>query len=357
MFALKPFQHSFGLDVSDLKLRLVQLKKNGRKVSVSGFGEIVIPEGSIIGGDIKMPELVQNSIVQLVKNTHGNIKGQYVIASLPERKTFIKVITIPSVPSDELAGAIKWQTQQHVPISMDESYIDWQILDSFKDQGGVKQRVLVGVAPKVIVDQYTDVFKRSGLTPIALETESACIVRALMPIDQKNDESVLIVDMGASRTSLIIYAENALQFTTTHTVSGFMMSQSIARSLKLTLDEAEKAKVICGFDPTKAKGAIRAILIPVVRELLMRIQETIEYSPTSVSGKKIEKVVLCGGASQLVGLKEYFQEALHLPIVFGDPLMNITNHKRVIIPAGKRLSYTTALGAALRGLSPSNILS
>lgn len=359
MFGIKLFKNAFGLDFSDLKLRLVQLKKSGRKIKLHCFGEIAVPSGVMIEGEIKNEKALADLIKKLLHSTiGGKVLSPYVIASLPERKTFVKVIETQKLPAEEMAGAIKWEAQQHIPMVIDDVYLDWQVMAS-KDEKAVKKvNVLVGASPKIISDSYVKILKAAGLTPLVLETESAAIVRSIIEENSTDQSAQIIIDMGASRTGLIIYDRQILQFTTTLNVSGWQMTNQIAKRLNLSTDQAEKAKIICGLDEKKGKGVVKNILDPLVNQLAERILETIIFYKThNLQGHEIKKILLCGGVSQTKGLSSIIGKKLNLPVAMANPWVNINKikNKSILSPA-KYLSYTTAIGLALRAFHPESFI-
>src|SRR3989344_9657207 len=97
----------FGLDISDRALRLIQLKKKGKKTVLSSYNEIVIPEGIITNGVI----IDENNLIKLLHQLITTVKGdkintKKVISVLPETKTFIKVIEITPIEKEEVATTI-----------------------------------------------------------------------------------------------------------------------------------------------------------------------------------------------------------------------------------------------------------
>lgn len=359
MFSLKPFKNAFGLDFSDLKLRLVQLKKSGQKVRLHCFGEIAVPAEVMIEGEVKNEKALVDLIKKLMHSTiGGKVLSPYVIASLPERKTFVKVIETQKLPAEEMAGAIKWEAQQHIPMVIDDVYLDWQVMGSRNEKEAKKVNVLVGASPKSISDSYVNILKAAGLVPLVLETESAAIVRSIIEEKSTDQSALIIIDMGASRTGLLIYDRQVLQFTTTLNVSGWQMTNQIAKRLNLSTDQAEKAKIICGLDEKKGKGVIKNILDPLINQLIERVLETINFYKThNTQGHDIKKILLCGGVSQTKGLNNIINKKLNLPVTMANPWVNIhkIKNKSILSPV-KYLSYTTAIGLALRAFHPESFI-
>ena len=60
MSLLNTSSYPIGLDISDLSIKLVQLKKVGTKIKIQAWGKISLPLGLLENGDIKnKPELAK----------------------------------------------------------------------------------------------------------------------------------------------------------------------------------------------------------------------------------------------------------------------------------------------------------
>src|SRR3989344_9242606 len=109
-------EKSFGLDISQKALRLVQLKKAGKNIKLSAYGERPLAEGLIKGGLIAEKEKVAGEIKKLIKEARGNkIYSRYANVCLPEPKTFIKLIKVPFRKGKEVLGDIIEESAKHIP--------------------------------------------------------------------------------------------------------------------------------------------------------------------------------------------------------------------------------------------------
>jgi len=89
---------SFGLDFSDLSLKIIKLKKKGKFLSLASWGEVKIKPGIIEEGEIKN----ETALVEIIKEGLNKVKGEKlktrnVVASLPEKKAFLQVIQMPKM--------------------------------------------------------------------------------------------------------------------------------------------------------------------------------------------------------------------------------------------------------------------
>jgi len=366
---LKP--EAFGLDISDLSLKIIKLKKRGKFFELVSFGEEKIKPGIIKRGEIQD----EKALAEIIKKALTKIKGEkirtkYVITSLPEEKSFLQVIQMPRMPEEDLKSAVIYEAENYIPLPIEEVYLDSQLvppvinsLDHFD--------VLLAVLPKKTVDPYISCLKSAGLKPKVLEIESSSIGRALIK-DEVTTRPNLLIDFGATRTSFIIFSGHSLRFTSSIPVSNQHFSQLIAKNLGVDFNEAEKLKIKYGLEERvkleiknekneikKEKGQVFEALIPALVDLIQQIKRYLNYYQTHAvhehlppNSKGVAKIFLCGGGANLKGLPELFSLELKLPVELGNPWINILpeGEKNPPLSFEESLRYTTALGLALRGI-------
>ncbi|MBD3208720.1 MAG: type IV pilus assembly protein PilM [Candidatus Nealsonbacteria bacterium] len=367
-------QKAFGLDISDLSLKIVNLKKNGGKFKMVSHGEKDIAPGVIREGRI----VEQEKLVSLIEETLQEVKGEklssnYVVASLPEERAFFKVIQMPKIQEGDLRSAVIYEAENYIPMPIEQVYLDFQVVPPL--QGELDHLdVLIGAVPKEMVDPYLFALKEAGLEPKALEVESLAITRALIK-DEISPSPVLLIDFGATRTSFIIFSGHALRFTTSISVSSASFTEIIAKNLGVPLKEAEELKKKYGLeekiklkmdreetDLRKKRSKIFEILMPALIDLAQQIDKHLHYYQTHSShehlppdNQGVSKILLCGGGSNLKGLPEFLEQKINIPVELGNPWVNIlTEEEKPTMPLSKSMAYTTALGLALRGAKKEN---
>ncbi|MFH1233446.1 MAG: type IV pilus assembly protein PilM [Patescibacteria group bacterium] len=393
MFLNNNSTYPIGLDISDLSLKLVQLNKVNNKIKIQALSKINLPHGIIDDGVIKNQAELSKAIETLITNpSFGKVRSEEIIACLPEAKTFLKLIEIKKTPNP-LADTISQEIKKYIPMSLSEIYYDWQIVENSPD----KQLVLIGATPQSIVNQYTNLLDQTGLSIIALEIESISLCRSLLKeevylssissvsdirqdppkIPAKADNHA-IIDIGANHTSMIFYSKNTILFTVSMPISGEQITNNIATTLELNQDLAEKAKIICGLDESKASGVIKNILTDVIKKLINKIQEALKFYNYHFTNRGVLKqILLCGGGANIKDLTNIIKQAIGVEVKIGDSLINLDENndkfskilnekhsfdinslKKNNPDAKKILSRTqnsnpifaTAIGLALRGI-------
>ena len=363
-----------GIDISDLSIKLVQLNKSRDKIDLLALGKTKIPAGMIENGVISNFEGVADLIKKMVnKPVYGSISGNDVVACLPETKTYLKLIKIEHSPN-KLTEIIGAEIEKNIPISISDIYYDWQIITSDNSHS----YVLVGAAPRNLVNSYIKLLNISKLQISALEIEAAAISRTLLAEESPkfhsdHSRNYAIIDIGAKRTSMIIYAQNTIVMTISMPISGEAITKKIAETLEIKNDQAEKAKIICGLDKTKAQGIIRDILSEMIGSLTKKISAALEYYNSQYSKLgPVSNILICGGGSNVNDLANIIHDKIGIETSTGNILTNINfdeeklkkiftekhninlkifkakRSKTVSIEQNTSLTYTTAVGLGLR---------
>lgn len=347
MSFLRPFRNAMGIDVSDQVLRMVQLVPRGKVFTLRSLSARPLPEGVIVEGEIRNPAKAAAVLRDLVqKPSHRHPSTKSAILCLPERKTFTKIIEVPRQPANSFETSLREGLAENIPLKLDEAYVDWQTIPE-QNEKLKTVRVIVAVTPQLLVEGFLTMCELAGVVPVVLEPESAALCRSAMAA-QPLSGSHLIVDLGATRTGIIIAETDLVAYSSTLNLSGNGLTETLQAKLGLSVEEAEQAKRICGLDPKRGKGAVKAVLEPELRPLFQRMLEVISfYEEHAANDTKVQDITLVGGGARLSFLPELVQSTMMLPVRVG------SWPKSVRVPSpevrGVGPSYLTALGLALRG--------
>ncbi len=347
------FYNAFGLDMSDLSIKIVQLKNTSfasrtPTFSVKNYRSVDLPPGLIVNGELQKPEEIRKFVQQLLvpKGKERAIKGYWVVASIPETQSFTKLIQT-ELPANTLTEADVFSiAKQHIPFEEEEYYLDWQVIPQEKTGATPMTSILIGASPKKIADSYTYLLESLGFGVIALEIEAIAIARSMITANkQYGEEARMILDMGAIGTSIIVYDNECIQFSTTIPFSGELLTTAIAQKLNIPHDEAEAKKKKEGLE--YQKGAFWPIIASLVDTCAVDIKKTIDfYYAHFPDAHRITHITLCGGMASMKGIDDILSASLSIEVTPGNPWKNVSQKNTPDIKKG--WEYATAIGLALR---------
>lgn len=338
-----------GIDISDNSIRFVEFIDTHKGKKLFKFGEYSIPDGVVLNGEIQDVETLSKKLKKVKEENDIN----FIRASLPEEKVYLFQTSIPDdVGKKQIRNIIEFKLEEHVPISPKDAVFDYEIFNSHKDNSG-HMDVSVAVYPKKTISKYTDAFNRANMSPISFEIEAQAIMRSV--IKDKDSGTYMIVDFGRMRTGLSIVSNCTLGFTSTLEVEEQILTKAIMKNTSVKEEEVNRIKNEEGLIKSKKNKELFTAMMEVVEVLKMNIDKHYHYwqNRTDEKGNKvepIEKIILCGGNSNLMGLPEYLSGVLKIPVERANVWMNAFSFDDFIpeIDRFQSLSYATAVGLALR---------
>lgn len=347
---------AFGLDISDLSVKVVELEESGGQREIHGLGAYPIARGSVVNGDIIDKEGVIFAIKKaLEKSKPKKIKNKKVICALPETKAFLRIISIPQMEENEIQEAIKWEIEANIPLSIEQVYYDWKVLnDSIGDSGEKKMSVLVVAVAQKVADRLIEVVEGAGLRVVGLEVESLAQARSLISEKTEKNKTTFVIDLGDRVVGLMAVLGNTPRFTSNIPLSSQSITDAISKGMGITIEEAEKMKETFGIGSPLDQGSVFKSVEPVLSSLIAEIETSMDFYLTSLKySDSIDNIVICGGGASIKGFLPYLSDKLGKEVQLGNPLINFFQKKTLTAEEQKELThYSTTIGLALRGLSP-----
>ncbi len=356
MFLSNPYPGAFGLDIGDLSIKLLQLRmhrplRGHPYYTIQESRSVSLPPGLIVNGEIQQPEIIRKKILFLTgkEGSYKPLHTPWVVADLPEPKTFLKLITIDTPTSDLLTEDVIYQAKKHLPFEIEETYLDWQTIPSADTAAGQSQ-VLIAAVPKVTADSYTYLLEAAGLTPIALEVEAFSIARAMITSSKDyTGEARTILDLGATRSSLIIYDHSSVQFSTSINFSSELLTTAISQALKITHDEAEKLKIETGAFTSPKHPKYLSVVDTLISMLVVEVQRALDFYKNHFTvTNPITHITLCGGLARFKNLDTILTHKLKITAARGNVWKNLSDRTVSEQEKDSGLLLPTAIGLALR---------
>lgn len=345
-----------GIDISESSLKMVQLGKNKKgKIFLRAVNIVELPRSSIVKGEIKEEDKVVEELKNLVEKPQaGKTTSKQVVASLPENKTFIKLIKVESTVNN-VADVIETEMEKYIPFPASNVYYDWQIIEEREDY----KLILIGVAPREVVEKYYEILSKAGLSVEALEIEPVAICRSVLeeetPVfNETQGKNYILIDIGYSHSTIIFYSRNTILFTTETQLSGEKITQDIAKQLNINRNKAEKHKTSLNSKNSNYKKILE-IIDGNLEELNVKLSRAMDFYYDNFSERGgIESVFLVGGGGYIERIKKTIDcFPTSVEIVEADPFAKISKGKKVkkmFEKSDNRLRFATSAGLALNGV-------
>lgn len=355
MLLRNPFPGAFGLSIGDLSIKLVQLAPSAfyerQYFKIKELRSTSLPPGLIVNGEIQQPELVRKKLLYLLGKDGGSLKtirSSWVVANLPEPKTFLKLIDVESSDNELTSVDVAYQAKKHLPFELEDTYLDWQVITP--TASSTKKQILIGAVPKIVADAYTYLLESAGLNPVALETEAAAVARSMITADKDYaGQARAILHMGGTRSNLIIYDNNSIQFSTTLNFSGEIVTAAIEQALKIEHGRAEDLKIKNGLKYDTHSPKYLTAVSGIAENLIIELRAALLFYKEHFNNTNaVSRITLCGGMANWENIDNFISRQLKITAHPGHPWKNLRNKKLYDYDKSKSLPLACAIGLALR---------
>lgn len=149
-------------------------------------------EDALRSGDPMLPGYMAESLRQAL--THASIGARRARIALPDEATVSRQLTLPPMAGRDLARAMHYAAEKHIPFSIDRARWAWDVIDR-TSEGTV---VYLVATWRDVVDRYAEITRTAGLEPEVLEPRTLAVARAL------DQEQALVLDADRRRLHALL---------------------------------------------------------------------------------------------------------------------------------------------------------
>jgi type IV pilus assembly protein PilM len=332
MFFLRK-QPLVGIDIGSHAIKLVQLKRMSKGYQLLHFGIMPLAPESIVDGVIVNAGAVVEALRNLVQME--KIKAKEVATAISGQSVIVKKIRVPQMTEKELAQNIQWEAEQHIPFEISDVNIDFQILKPSQSSDGNTDDqidVLLVAARKAKVEEYISVLVEADLQPVVVDTNVFAIENEYEVNNEIEDNSIALVDIGASTMSINVLKGNVTLFQRDIAMGGHRYTSALQKEFGLKYEQAEALKMGVGFTENRGKEKVLSLMAVISEELSEELQRSLEFFRSTTSEEVIDKMVISGGCARIKGLDRFLSDRLGLPVQIANPFQNLQYSERVFDP-------------------------
>jgi type IV pilus assembly protein PilM len=340
-----------GLDIGSSSVKMVELGGNLTNLNLVSLGFENLPADTIIDGQI-MELNVVSDVIQNVCTNH-QVSAERVVTGVSGHSVILKNIVLPSMNREELEESIDWHAEEHIPYDLADVSLDYQVTAETPDS----TMVMIAACKRERIDNIKQAIQLAGKTPVVIDVDTFALQNCY-EINYRPSENdvVTLLNIGASTMNVNIVKGTRSLFTRDITVGGSQFTDVLQRSLGLNFQQAEAVKrgVVDAASGIEEKS-IEPLMNNVTEIVAMEIQKTFDFyrATTEDNETVVQKILISGGGSKLVGLAQELSQRLELPVEILDPFRNIKVDNKKFDP--EYLSeivpeMAVAVGLAIRGV-------
>lgn len=296
-------QNVIGLDLGSSVVKAVTVKFGLRGSEIVGFdSEPVELDAEGFGTWPKVLEAARRLMERI------NLESSAVHCAVSGDAVAVKTVMLPASASRRLEQVLRFELDEVLPYDIEEAVFD------FVEMGreGDEIKILTAVAKLDRVEELLN-----GLVGTGADPREVGVATLAYDVDFQDDKQagvVAVVDIGHMRTNVAVAGD---EVPTVRTIlrGGRDLTDALAKKANAAFAVAEEHKKRDGL-----QGKVGEVLREAIRPLVREIRQTIKGHLAS-GGKRVQKVLLCGGTGRMVGLVGLLADELGVPVeVYGAPI-------------------------------------
>jgi type IV pilus assembly protein PilM len=319
-----------GIDIGTSAVRGVEVVVRGGKASIVSAAEVPLAAGAMVNGLIGDAPAVVDALKRL--RSAGKFKTKNAAVAIANNDLVVRALEVPYMPADEVALALEYELGDYVAVGSDDVLHDVHVLGEVTNAAGERQlKVLLAAGDEAMINRFTEALAAAGFRPSKVGPSALALVRAVGKAGDGAAEA--IVDVGASKTTIIVHCEGQpLSTRTLVGVGGDLVTVALQKRYEWTRIDAESTKISLGLavspEALRAGPSVfgdwqdgqaaalgqhpaAATIGEVMGSIINRIRETIEQTAGT---QPVQRVMLTGGASQMRGFAERLSSELQVAV-------------------------------------------
>lgn len=318
-----------GVDISSSAVKMVEIEEAGKNLyRVERYAIESLPKDAVADGNIMNLEAVAETMKRAWKRLGSRVKN--VALALPSAAVITKKIIAPAgLREEELEVQVETEANQYIPFALDEVNLDFQVVGA-APSGPEDVEVLIAAARKEKVEDRVAAAESAGLKAVVMDVDSYATLTAYELIAQQlpntgKDQTVAIVDIGASMMHINVLHNNQPIYLREQTFGGNQLTQEIQRRYSLSADEAEIAKRQGGL-PENYEAEV---LQPFMDTLALEVARAMQFFFSSSQFSHVDHILLGGGCAMIPGLDEIVASRTQVSTMLANPFANMALSSRI----------------------------
>ncbi len=230
-----------GIDIGSSKIKVCEIKTQGREPVVTALGIADTPEGAVDHTGIFNPDAVGEALKKAISDA-GISTGFAVVTLAGQASVLVRTLEVPKMNPAELKDHMQWEINRNIPFAESTIVSDFKPLGG-EDPNAQNMDVVMAIAPQSAVDTIIQATKKAGKNTEAIDVEPLSLARTLRQnYDEGADKTVCLVEVGHKTTSINIYHGAKLLMPRQVPMGGELFTRAIADAMGVGIEEAEHLK-------------------------------------------------------------------------------------------------------------------
>lgn len=338
-----------GLDISSTSVKLLELSRQNDGYRVEAYAAEPLPPNSVVEKNITDVEAVGEAIQRVTKR--AGTRTKHAAVAVAGSSVITKVITMPAnLSDDEMESQIQLEADQYIPYALEEVNMDFEVL-GISETNPDTCDVLLAASRSENVDTRVAAVELGGLIAEKVDIEAYTLENAFSLIAPQipggyEDNTIAIVDIGATMTTLSVLHDGKIIYTRDQVFGGKQLTEEIQRRYGLSYEEAGMAKRQGGLPD----NYVPEVLEPFKDAMAQQVSRSLQFFFSSSHHNTVNHIILAGGSASIPGVDELIEERVGASTSIANPFSNMSLASRVKAQAlsNDAPALMIACGLALR---------
>ncbi len=344
-----------GLDIEPGYVAAVQARPDAAGgIAIERAAGATLSPGIVRDGEVADAEGLAEALSALFREHR---LGRRVRIGVASQRIVVRTVDLPPLQdAKEIASAVRFHAQDHIPMPLDQAVLEHQSLGLIDTPDGQRTRVVLVAARRDMVERLHTAVRQAGLRTAGIDLAAFAMIRALYRPERSEGATLYVSVSGV--TNLALAQGTTCVFTRVVPGGVEVLAAELAERRGLTLEHARQWLTHVGLEAPvetlegepEILSEARSVLLEGVRRIADEVRNSLDYYRAQAGALAAEQAVLTGPAVTIPGFADQLAGAVGLPVVVGvvadakDGASDGIDRGRLAVAAG--LALEQAPGAA-----------
>lgn len=235
MLFTKP-KKAIGVDVGTHSVKAVLMSRHGSRLRVEQVGYGVVDRAQY-----NLDPVAAQAEALSVSVSAMPVAKSLLVGALPGQTVVIRYPRFSDMPNDQLGVAVQREAGQNIPYDLGEVFLDWNLLDTYREGEQTMLKVLLVAAKHEVIDTRVQIADAAGLQFGVLSVDSLALADAAESCAMLSpDETVALINLGSSSTSIHFTRDGVSNFIRDVSWGARELINTLSKARRIDFNEAEK---------------------------------------------------------------------------------------------------------------------
>jgi type IV pilus assembly protein PilM len=249
--------------------------------------------------------------------------GKRVRLGVANQRIVTRTLDLPPLrDAKEIASAVRFQAQEHIPMPLDQAVLEHHSLGIVETAEGPRTRVVLVAARRDMIERLLEATRLAGLKPHGIDLSAFAMIRALHSPGETT--ATLYINVGGM-TNLAVASGPTCVFTRVVAHGTESLAGELAERRGLTLEHAhawlKHVGLLMPIDDVEGDSEIvvetRNVLSEGVRRIADDVRNSLDFHAMQEGVVAVERAVLTGPALAIPGFSDQLGHEIALPLEVG----------------------------------------